>query len=58
MTPDPQRPTGDTEFIPDLSERLAQLAREGTSAVVATVVSRRAPVSAQVGDKALIHADG
>ncbi|MFT2719784.1 XdhC family protein [Deinococcus sp. A31D244] len=58
MTPDPQRPIGDTEFIPDLPERLAQLAREGASAVVATVVSRRAPVSAQVGDKALIHADG
>lgn len=58
MTPDPQRPTGDTEFIPDLPERLAGLAREGAAVVVATVVSRRAPVSAQVGDKALIHADG
>lgn len=58
MTPDPQRPTGDTEFIPDLPERLVHLAREGAAVVVATVVSRRAPVSAQVGDKALIHADG
>ncbi|NTY00258.1 XdhC family protein [Deinococcus sp. JMULE3] len=58
MTSDPQRPTGDTEFIPDLPERLAQLSREGAAVVVATVVSRRAPVSAQVGDKALIHADG
>lgn len=58
MTSDPQRPTGDTEFIPDLPERLAGLAREGAAVVVATVVSRRAPVSAQVGDKALIHADG
>ncbi len=58
MTSDPQRPTGDTEFIPDLPERLAGLSREGAAVVVATVVSRRAPVSAQVGDKALIHADG
>lgn len=48
----------DTEFIPDLPERLAELAREGAAVAVATVISRKAPVSAQVGDKALIHADG
>ncbi|WP_119672503.1 XdhC family protein [Deinococcus sp. RM] len=48
----------DTEFIPDLPERLATLARDGSAVAVATVISRKAPVSAQVGDKALIHADG
>jgi len=48
----------DTEFIPDLPERLATLARDGSAVAVATVISRKAPVSAQVGDKAIIHADG
>lgn len=42
--------------------RLLQLAREleqaGRDFAVATVVSRRPPVSAQVGDKAIITADG
>lgn len=42
--------------------RLAQMAREmeaaGQPYVIATVVRRRPPVSAQVGDKALITADG
>ncbi|WP_412029453.1 XdhC family protein [Deinococcus yunweiensis] len=48
----------DSESIPDVPQRLADLAREGAAVAVATVISRRAPVSAQVGDKALIHADG
>ena len=48
----------DSESIPDVPQRLAELAREGSAVAVATVISRRAPVSAQVGDKALIHADG
>lgn len=48
----------DSETIPDVPGRLAALAREGAAVAVATVISRRAPVSAQVGDKALIHADG
>ncbi|WP_309573225.1 XdhC family protein [Deinococcus sp.] len=48
----------DTEFPIDLLHRLAALAREGAAVAVATVISRRAPVSAQVGDKALIHEDG
>ncbi len=39
-------------------ERLAQLEREHASFAVATVVARRSPVSSQLGDRALIFADG
>jgi xanthine dehydrogenase accessory factor len=39
-------------------EQVTQLKRDGVSFVVATVVSRRAPVSSHLGDRALIHSDG
>jgi xanthine dehydrogenase accessory factor len=39
-------------------EQVTQLKRDGASFVVATVVSRRAPVSSHLGDRALIHSDG
>jgi xanthine dehydrogenase accessory factor len=42
----------------ELFERIARLGREGQSFAVATVVGRRAPVSAHLGDRALIFADG
>jgi xanthine dehydrogenase accessory factor len=42
----------------DFFERVAALQREGRSFVVATVVARRAPVSAHLGDRAIIFADG
>lgn len=44
----------DIEFF----ERVARLGREGQSFAIATVVNRRAPVSAHLGDRALILADG
>jgi len=44
----------DDEFF----ERLARLGREGQAFAVATVVARRPPVSAHLGDRALILADG
>jgi len=42
----------------DFFERVAVLRREGQSFAVATVVARRAPVSAHLGDRAIIFADG
>jgi len=39
-------------------ERVAALRREGQSFAVATVVARRAPVSAHLGDRAIVFADG
>ncbi len=39
-------------------ERVAALQREGQSFAVATVVGRRAPVSAHLGDHAIVFADG
>ena len=42
----------------DLFERIAALRREGQSFALATVVARRAPVSAHLGDRALVFADG
>jgi xanthine dehydrogenase accessory factor len=39
-------------------ERIAALQREGQSFAVATVVARRAPVSAHLGDRAIVFADG
>jgi len=42
----------------DFFERIAALRREGRSFAVATVVARRAPVSAHLGDRAIIFADG
>lgn len=47
-----------SEHIPDFFGRLATLQREGTPVAVATVVSRRAPVSSHLGDRALVFADG
>ncbi len=43
---------------PDFFERLSRLKREGQSFTTATVVSRRAPVSSHIGDRAIIFADG
>jgi xanthine dehydrogenase accessory factor len=42
----------------DFFERVAALQREGASFAVATVVARRAPVSAHLGDRAIVFADG
>ena len=42
----------------DFFEQVAALRREGQSFAVATVVARRAPVSAHLGDRAIIFADG
>jgi len=42
----------------DLFEQVAALRREGQSFAVATVVARRAPVSAHLGDRAIVFADG
>jgi xanthine dehydrogenase accessory factor len=42
----------------DFFERIARMGREGRSFAVATVVGRRAPVSAHLGDRAIIFADG
>src|SRR6476469_4706446 len=42
----------------DLFEQIAALRREGRSFVLATVVARRAPVSAHLGDRAIVYADG
>src|SRR6476660_7763634 len=39
-------------------ERVAALQRDGQSFAVATVVARRAPVSAHLGDHAIVFADG
>jgi xanthine dehydrogenase accessory factor len=39
-------------------ERVAALQRDGEPFAVATVVGRRAPVSAHLGDRAIVHADG
>src|SRR5476649_1150203 len=42
----------------DLFEQITALRREGQSFAVATVVARRAPVSAHLGDHAIVFADG
>jgi xanthine dehydrogenase accessory factor len=42
----------------DFFEQIAALRREGQSFALATVVSRRAPVSAHLGDRAIVFADG
>jgi xanthine dehydrogenase accessory factor len=42
----------------DIFERVAALRREGTPFAMATVVGRRAPVPAQLGDRAIVFADG
>ncbi len=39
-------------------EKVAALQRDGQSFAVATVVARRAPVSAHLGDHAIVFADG
>ncbi|MGE0464268.1 MAG: XdhC family protein, partial [Vicinamibacterales bacterium] len=39
-------------------ERVATLRREGQPFAIATVVARRAPVSAHLGDRAIVFADG
>jgi len=42
----------------DFFETVAALRREGQSFATATVVGRRAPVSAHLGDRAIVFADG
>lgn len=42
----------------DFFERIAALRREGEAFAVATVVARRPPVSAHLGDRAIVFADG
>jgi xanthine dehydrogenase accessory factor len=42
----------------DFLEQIAALRREGQPFAVATVVGRRAPVSAHLGDRAIVYADG
>jgi xanthine dehydrogenase accessory factor len=42
----------------DFFEKVAELGREGQPFATATVVGRRAPVSAHLGDRAIVHADG
>ncbi len=42
----------------DLLERMAALRRDGQPFAVATVVARRAPVSAHLGDRAIVFPDG
>ncbi len=42
----------------DIYNKIAQLKQKGESFAVATVVSRQAPVSSHLGDKALIFEDG
>jgi xanthine dehydrogenase accessory factor len=44
--------------VMDLFEQIAALRREGRSFALATVVARRAPVSAHLGDRAIVFADG
>jgi len=46
--------SGPTEFL----DKLAALGRDGQAFAVATVVARRKPVSAHLGDHAIIYADG
>lgn len=43
---------------PDFLERVAELERGRTPFALATVVARRAPVSAHLGDRAIVFADG
>ncbi len=43
---------------PDFFDRLSRLKRDGESFTTAIVVSRRAPVSSHIGDRAIIFADG
>jgi len=45
-------------MTPDVFERIVTLRREGQPFAVATVVGRRAPVSAHLGDRAIVYADG
>jgi xanthine dehydrogenase accessory factor len=42
----------------DFFERVAAMRREGHRFAIATVVARRAPVSAHLGDRAIVFADG
>jgi xanthine dehydrogenase accessory factor len=42
----------------DFFEKVAALARDGQAFAIATVVARRAPVSAHLGDRAIVFADG
>jgi xanthine dehydrogenase accessory factor len=45
-------------MTPDIFEGMVTLRRDGLLFAVATVVGRRAPVSAHLGDRAIVYADG
>jgi xanthine dehydrogenase accessory factor len=47
-----------TAAVEDFFERVAALRREGTPFAMATVVSRRGPVSSHMGDRALVFENG
>ena len=51
---DASRMAGVDEFF----ERVAALRREGAAFAIATVVSRRGPVSSHMGDRAIVFGDG
>jgi xanthine dehydrogenase accessory factor len=44
--------------MPDFFDKIATLRRSGQPFAVATVVARRPPVSAHLGDQAIVYADG
>jgi xanthine dehydrogenase accessory factor len=44
--------------VDEFFERVAALRREGAAFAIATVVSRRAPVSSHMGDRAIVFGDG
>src|SRR5262245_43326783 len=48
----------DPEPMRDFLDTVAALRRERRGFATATVVGRRAPVSAHLGDRAIVHADG
>lgn len=47
-----------TNRASEFFEKVAALGRERQSFAVATVVARRAPISAHLGDRAIVYADG
>ena len=44
--------------VDEFFERVAALRREGAAFAIATVVSRRGPVSSHMGDRAIVFGDG
>src|SRR5262245_20995762 len=52
------QPSDHVPIMADFFERVAALRRDGRPFAVATVVARRVPVSAHLGDRAIVFADG